>query len=44
VTVDVLDKVYVTGRKCVNAFKKTMKILFDAHLPKWNYRALPGSG
>jgi hypothetical protein len=44
VTVDVLDKVYVTGRKCVADFKQTMKILFDAHLPKWNYRAVPESG
>jgi len=44
VTVDVLDKVYVTGRKCVADFKQTMKILFDAHLPNWNYRAVPESG
>ncbi len=44
VTADVLDKVYVTGRKYVKGFKKAMKILFDAHLQKWNYRAFPESG
>lgn len=41
VVVRVLDKVYATGRKCVEGFKENMKILFDDHLPKWNYRALP---
>jgi hypothetical protein len=44
VTVDILEKTYATGRQCAEDFKKTMKILFDAHLPKWNYRALPESG
>ncbi len=32
---------YETGRKCAAGFKKTMKIVFDALLPKWNYRAVP---
>jgi hypothetical protein len=41
VTVRVLDKIYATGRKYAEGFKSTMKILFDDHLPKWNYRALP---
>lgn len=41
VTVSLLDKIYATGRKCTEGFKDTMKILFDDHLPKWNYRALP---
>jgi hypothetical protein len=41
VKVRVLDKVYVTGRKCAAGFKKTMKIVFDSFLPKWNYRAVP---
>ena len=41
VTVSLLDKVYATGRKYAEGFKTTMKILFDDHLPKWNYRALP---
>ena len=43
VTVDILDKVYETGRKCAEGFKKTMKLLFDDLLPKWNYRALPNT-
>ena len=41
VTVSLLDKVYATGRKYAEGFKDTMKILFDDHLPKWNYRAVP---
>jgi hypothetical protein len=40
-TVRVLDKIYETGRKYAADFKQNMKILFDEHLPKWNYRALP---
>ena len=41
---DILEKTYATGRQCAKDFKKSMKIPFDAHLPKWNYRALPESG
>ena len=41
VTVDVIDQVYETGRKCARGFKQTMKIVFDDVLPKWNYRAVP---
>ena len=41
VTVGLLEKVYATGRKYAADFKATMKIAFDDHLPKWNYRALP---
>ncbi len=41
VTVDILDKVYRTGRKYAEGFKKGMKIVFDDILPKWNYRAVP---
>ncbi|MGZ3357649.1 MAG: ISAzo13 family transposase [Isosphaeraceae bacterium] len=41
VAVRILEKVYETGRKCAAEFKKNMKILFDAVLPKWNYRAVP---
>jgi hypothetical protein len=44
VTVAILDKIYATGRKYAKGFKTTMKILFDRHLPKWNYRAIPQSG
>jgi Rhodopirellula transposase DDE domain len=43
VTVDILDKVYQTGRKCTDSFKPHMPIVFDAVLPKWNYRAVPSS-
>jgi hypothetical protein len=41
VTVSILEKVYETGRTYAADFKENMKILFDEHLPKWNYRALP---
>ena len=41
VIVEVLDKVYQTGRAYTQGFKETMKILFDDILPKWNYRAVP---
>jgi hypothetical protein len=41
VTVRLLDKVYQTGRKYAADFKHNMKIVFDDHLPKWNYRAVP---
>jgi hypothetical protein len=43
VTVRLLDKVYETGRKYTAGFKHNMKIVFDDHLPKWNYRAVPES-
>ena len=41
VTVDILDKVYQTGRKYAEGFKENMKIVFDEILPKLNYRAVP---
>ena len=41
VKVSVLEKAYATGCKCAVGFKKTMKIVFDKILPKWNYRAVP---
>lgn len=41
VVVNVIDKIYGTGRKVANGFKETMKIIFDEYLPKWNYRAVP---
>jgi Rhodopirellula transposase DDE domain len=41
VKVSILEKVYATGRKCTAGFKKSMKIVFDSFLPKWNYRAVP---
>ena len=44
VTVDILDKVYQTGRKYAEGFKENMEIVFDEILPKWNYRAVPSQG
>jgi hypothetical protein len=41
VKVSILEGVYETGRKYAAGFKKTMKIVFDKFLPKWNYRAVP---
>jgi hypothetical protein len=43
VTVDILDKMYQTGRKCAASFKQNMPIVFDAVLPKWNYKAVPNN-
>ncbi|WP_221899735.1 ISAzo13-like element transposase-related protein [Bathymodiolus platifrons methanotrophic gill symbiont] len=39
--VHILDKIYETGRKYAADFKEIMPIVFDTHLPKWNYRAIP---
>lgn len=41
VTVNLLDKVYQTGRKALASFLENMPILFDDFLPSWNYRAVP---
>ncbi len=41
--VHVIDKVYETGRKVAADFKQNMRILFDAFLPAWNYRAVPAA-
>jgi Rhodopirellula transposase DDE domain len=41
VKVRILEKVYATGLKCAEGFKKAMTIVFDKLLPKWNYRAVP---
>jgi len=41
VTVNILDKLYETGRKYAKGFKENMKIVFDDFLPKWNCRAIP---
>ena len=43
VIVRVLSKVYATGRKSMDDFKRKMKIVFDQVLPKWNYTAVPES-
>jgi hypothetical protein len=41
VKVSILEKVYETGRTYAAGFKKSMKIVFDKFLPKWNYCAVP---
>jgi hypothetical protein len=41
VAVNILDKIYDKGRKVVEGFKKTMSIVFDNLLPRFNYRAIP---
>lgn len=41
VVVNIVDKVYQTGRKVTEDFKQTMSIVFDQYLPQWNYTAQP---
>jgi hypothetical protein len=43
VVVNILDKVYETGRKVADGFRQTMKLVFDKVLPKLNYKAIPAS-
>lgn len=40
-TVEVLQGEYPTGEKVPAGYRQTMRILFDAELPAWNYRAVP---
>jgi hypothetical protein len=40
-TVNLIDKVYQTGRKAHASFLENMPIVFDDFLPTWNYRAVP---
>ena len=41
VKANIINKVYQTGRKVEDNFKKTMRIIFDEKLGNWNYRAIP---
>ncbi len=41
VVVNVIDKVYQTGRKVAEGFKESMRLVFDTLLPRWNYTAVP---
>ena len=41
VVVDMVDKVYATGRKLTDAAKEAIRVVRDAILPRWNYRILP---
>lgn len=43
VVVNVIDKIYQTGRKVAAGFKESMHIVFDPFLPKWNYTAVPNA-
>jgi hypothetical protein len=43
VVVRIIAKVFKTGRKYADDFKKTMTIQFDRHLPNWNYTAIPNA-
>lgn len=40
-TVNVISRVYETGRQVADGFKTNMTIMFDRLLPKWNYAAAP---
>lgn len=40
-TVNVIRRVYETGRQVATEFRNALPILFDELLPKWNYRAVP---
>jgi len=44
VKVDILNGVYVTGKKVAEDFLKTMRIVFDKDMPRWNYCAIPVKG
>jgi hypothetical protein len=39
----IFNRVYETGRKVVEGFKESMRIVFDKHLGQWNYVAIPES-
>src|SRR3954454_7454657 len=41
VVVEILDKVYETGRKVSQATKDAVNLVRDTILPRWNYRILP---
>jgi hypothetical protein len=41
VTVDILDKVYETGRKAAKHLQSTLNIIADTVLPQWNYTLSP---
>jgi hypothetical protein len=40
-TVNVIRRLYETGRNATEEMKSNLKIVFDDLLPKWNYRAVP---
>ena len=40
---NIIDRVYQTGKKVAQDFKETMNVIFDEHLPQWNYVVKPES-
>ncbi|MDP2828410.1 MAG: ISAzo13 family transposase [Sulfuricellaceae bacterium] len=44
VTVDILDRVYETGRKVAQDIKSSLRVVADTLLPVWNYTVLPSLG
>lgn len=40
-TVNVIRRNYLNGRNATEEIKRNLKIVFDKHLPKWNYRTIP---
>jgi hypothetical protein len=44
VVVDVVEKVYATGRKVAESVKQALHLVRDLVFPKWNYRILPQEG
>lgn len=43
VTVDIIDRVYETGRKAALDLKAPLRVVADAFLPAWNYTIMPNS-
>jgi len=45
-TVNVIKKIYETGRNATDGMKETIRSTFTFHdlLPKWNYTVTPQSG
>lgn len=43
VTVDIIDRVYETGRKAACSIKNSLRVVADTLLPAWNYTVLPNS-
>lgn len=44
VTVDILDRVYETGRKAAQELKSSLRVVADTLLPAWNYTVIPNAG
>ena len=42
VSVNILNKIYQTGRKVTAEVKERLRVVFDEEFPQWNYRILPG--